>query len=360
MDYFNYISRIVSMKVLAGRLKTAENYRCAARSLRRFMCAAGLGGSLPLRKVDGGLMLRFENYLTKEKRMSRNSTSAYMRSLRAAYNKAVAEGMCADRKPFAAVYTGVDCTRKRALDENALRRLLALDLSGSPGLCMTRDMFFFSFLANGMSFVDVAHLRMSDIKGGRICYSRSKTGQPISVKVCAQMAGIIRRYHHKGSDMVFPLIGGGGCRKDYDTALRVYNRGLHKLARLAGIDGGLTSYSARHSWASQAYHLHVPVAVISSCMGHTTEATTRIYLRSLEEAESDRYCQAVIAHYGALWEESIASEYNYNNVERGNGLAYKTKGDIQINESIEALYIDKTNKNKDKKKCPPLRKRRTF
>lgn len=355
MDYFDYISAIIAVKVSAGRQKTAENYCCATRSLRQFMNSEGLGTRLPLHEVDGRLILRFESYLTRVKRISRNSSSAYMRPLRAAYNKAVAEGICADRKPFAGVYTGVDRTRKRALDESGLKRLLSLNLSGSPGLGMVRDIFFFSFLANGMSFVDVAHLHMSDICNGRICYSRSKTGQQITVKVCTQMREIIRRYHRKGSKMIFPLVDADGCYKDYETALRLYNRNLCRLAKIAGIEGGLTSYSARHSWASQAYRLHVPVAVISSCMGHTTEMTTRIYLRSLEESEADRYCLTVIEHYGAVWKES-----SKRCTERGEYNIYETKGEIQINDKFEISCSDKGNGDKTKRKCPPLRKRRTL
>lgn len=357
MDYFDYISAIVSTKVSAGRQKTAENYRCAARSLRQFMDVSGLGVHLPLQDVDSGLMLCFGNYLTKVKRISRNSCSAYMRPLRAAYNKAVAEGLCVDKKPFAEVYTGVDRTRKRALDESGLKRLLSLDLSGSPGLAMARDIFFFSFLANGMSFVDVAHLRMSDMNGGRIRYSRSKTGQQITVKICGQMTEIIRRYHCKGSEMMFPLVGGSKCHKDYDTALRWYNRNLCRLSKLAGIDGGLTSYSARHTWASQAYRLHVPVSVISSCMGHTTEMTTRIYLRSLEEAETDRYCLAVVEHYGAVWKENGMKGAE---TEMGECYVGRNTRKIRLDKNFDAPNRCKKNGDCTKQKCPPLRKRRTF
>lgn len=124
----------------------------------------------------------------------RNTVSFYMRVLRSVYNRAVGERLVAQTYPFGNVYTGIDRTRKRAVDERIIGRLSRLDLRGSAPLALARDLFVFSYCARGMAFVDMAFLRRQDIRDGVVHYVRHKTGQPLSVRLEPCMQAIVARY----------------------------------------------------------------------------------------------------------------------------------------------------------------------
>jgi len=145
----------------------------------------------------------------------------------------------------------------------------------------------FSFYMRGMSFVDMANLRQSDLKDGYITYSRSKTKQVLTVKVEKCMEEIIVCY--KGQtidDYVLPIYD----KQNYNHSshLRTYNKRLKRISKLLKLGKPLSSYVSRHSWATLALHQGVPVEVISESMGHENENTTRIYLASLDRSIIDK------------------------------------------------------------------------
>lgn len=296
-DFLNYINCLAQHKLSAGKDKTANNYCCAARALALFLTFEEKPKVLPFSELTPWLVERFEAYLLSERGVRRNTSSAYMRSLQAAWNAAAREGYAvAGVNPFAYVYTGVDKTRHRATDQDSLLQLFSACLDDNPKLAFTRDIFIFSFLCRGMAFVDIAKLHKRDICDGSICYVRSKTGQKLCVRISAAMESIINRWGDPTSPYLLPVVALPFTQCRYNSALRTYNRRLRELTKRLGIDENITSYTARHSWASEAYQLQVPVSVISTCMGHTTESTTRIYLRSLDNKYVDD-CAAVVEQY---------------------------------------------------------------
>ena len=280
-DFFELIEKAVERKQTAQRAKVAHNYCCAGHSLRRFTLKQGLS-QLDVTEVNPLLMERYQYYLNEQCGISRNSSSAYMRSLRAIYNQAVKEGLCSDTRPFCNVFTGVCHTQKRALPQTVLQRLFNLDLSNQRELSLARDLFQFSILARGIAFIDLAKLTRSCVRGNHIVYTRSKTGQSICCAIDATMERLIQRWHRPHSKRLFPILDDEYDHRTYETALHRYNRHLHRLTRLCDSPAPLTSYCARHSWASTAYKLEVPISVISTCMGHASEEITRIYLSSLD------------------------------------------------------------------------------
>lgn len=126
-----------------------------------------------------------------------------MRNLRAVYNKAVKKNFVKQKNPFTNVYTGIDKTEKRAIDEDIIEKLYHLELSEMPILDKVRDLFVFSFCARAMSYVDVAYLKKKDIRNGYIVYRRSKTKQLMSVKVEMIMKTIIEKYQTDDNEYVF-------------------------------------------------------------------------------------------------------------------------------------------------------------
>lgn len=131
-----------------------------------------------------------------------NSSSFYMRNLRSVYNRAVREEGIEQTFPFRYVYTGIDKTAKRSVDEKVIVRLKGLELNDISGLGFARDLFLFSYCTRGMSFVDMAYLRHKDIRNGYICYKRKKTGRPLSIRIEQIVQEIINRYQKRQQAVV--------------------------------------------------------------------------------------------------------------------------------------------------------------
>lgn len=285
LDYFRYQIFLLQVREKFG---TARNYQRALNSFRLF-----LGDKdLPMEDCTEGLMSDYDDWLSN-RMVVRNTKSFYMRILRSVYNKAVKQGLAKQKFPFAGVYTGVDQTRKRALGESCLLDLAHLDLPRGSRLCLARDTFLFSYYTRGMSFVDIAYLKKEDVKNGEIHYVRRKTGQSLSVRVEPCMMEIMNRYvlFCRDSPYVFPFLSSldaVSAFRQYQGALGQYNRLLKKLGRMIGLEKPLSSYQARHTWATVARDHEVPLSVISAGMGHSSEKTTRIYLATLDNSVIDK------------------------------------------------------------------------
>ena len=303
-DYKSYYSlgsfpsRLIEELRHCGRIRTAETYAMAVRSYMRFL--EKLGFSHPeecaIDNISSELMTVYEAWL-RQRLLTANTISFYMRILRAIYNKAVERGGIADGKPFRHVYTGVDKTVKRALPLGTIRRIKKLDLTGLPQHDYARDMFMLSFYLRGMSFVDMAFLRKSDLRGGRVVYRRRKTGQLLAIAWTPEMQALLDKYPENSSDYLLPIIRRKGTneRCTYRNVGYNINHNLKRVALMAGIDVPLTLYVARHSWATAAKSKGVPLSVISEGLGHDSEATTRIYLASLETSVIDRANSLILA-----------------------------------------------------------------
>lgn len=276
-------SAIIKLK-RNGKIRTAETYISALNSFRKFC-----GSDIMLDSITSELMESYEAYLQGRGAVA-NTTSFYMRILRAVYNKAVDKGLIEQCNPFRHVYTGIGKTVKRALPLKIIRGIKALDLSHNSKLDYSRDMFLMSFYLRGMSFVDMAFLRKKDLKNGYVIYRRRKTGQLLTIKWTKEMQVIIDKYPRNATGYLLPIIRRCGVNEHnaYRNASFKINRDLKKIAKMIGVTVPLTLYVARHSWASAAKAKGIPLSVISEGMGHNSEATTQIYLASLDTSVVDR------------------------------------------------------------------------
>lgn len=288
---------------------TIDNYQTALRSLlaytRKDIC---------VEDIDTALMEGYQRWL-QMRGVSRNTSSCYMRSLRALIHHINPETDY--KETFKNVFTGNEKTEKRAITMEEIRRICESPLPTSPhrgrnkeprrerALEMARDFFLFSFCALGMPFVDLAFLKQSQVKDGYIDYRRHKTGQRVKVKIEPLMQDIINRYAREDSPYLFPILTNQnpqGAMREYERKRSKYNRLLRQYAKKTMLPH-LTSYVARHSWASIAYSNNVALPIISKAMGHTSTQTTLIYIseindHKIEEANDriikpllDRQCQ---------------------------------------------------------------------
>lgn len=280
----NFMHSVIAQLTELGRQRTAETYVATLRSFMHFRQEQ----DLPLDGITSELLQLYQAWL-KARQVRPNSISFYMRILRAVYNRAVDKGLTEQRFPFRHVYTGIEKTVKRAIPIKSLKTLKELDLSAKPQMAFARDMFLFSFYTRGMSFIDMAFLRPSDLRQGILTYRRRKTGQQLTIRWERCMAEILERHPSTHPDYLLPIIKmPDNERQQYQNMLHKVNSQLKRISGLLQLPRPLTMYVARHSWASAAKSKNIPLSVISEGMGHDSEKTTQIYLASLETNIVDR------------------------------------------------------------------------
>jgi integrase len=149
-----------------------------------------------------------------------------------------------------------------------------------------------------MSFVDIAYLKQGDIRNGILTYKRRKTGQMLNIRWEEAMQEIVDRYQKQhGGTYLLPIINkeNGKERNQYRHVQTQVNKHLKTIAEMAGMSTKLTMYCARHSWATIARQLQIPMEVISHGMGHTHERTTEIYLKSIDIESIDQANRRIIS-----------------------------------------------------------------
>ncbi len=283
---FPFMQSVINQLKRLNRIRTSETYAATLASFMKFRN----GQDILLCEMDSDMVMFYEAWL-KANGNCPNTTSFYMRILRAVYNRAVEKELTEQKHPFKHVYTGIDKTVKRAIPLKVVKRIKELDLTLKPHLDYARDMFLFSFYTRGMSFVDMAYLKKSDLKNGILTYRRRKTGQQLTIKWEKCMEEIVTKYEERSATQyLLPIITSpfANERVQYRNALYRVNTALKEVARLVNISILLTMYCARHGWASIAKSKNIPLSVISEGMGHDSEETTRIYLASLDTSVVDR------------------------------------------------------------------------
>lgn len=277
---FTFMQEAIGQLKRLNRIRTSETYAATLSSFMKFR----EGQDILLCEIDSDTMMLYEAWL-KGKGVCPNTISFYMRILRAVYNRAVEKELVEQRHPFRHVYTGIGKTLKRAVPFTAIKQIKELDLRLKPHLDYARDLFLFSFYTRGMSFIDLAYLKKSDLQNGFLTYRRRKTNQQLTVKWEKCMAEIVAKYNDcSTTQYLLPIITNPLVdeRKQYRNAIYRVNTALKEIARMISLPMPLTMYCARHGWASIAKSKNIPLSVISEGMGHDSEETTRIYLASLD------------------------------------------------------------------------------
>ena len=292
---FMFIQEQVTKKEQMKRQGTAMTYSNAYRRFKEFR----EDKDLTFDELTPDMMECYEAWL-KDRRLKQNSISCYLRTLCTLLYKATDEGVRIDNNLFSHVRLSYVKTTKRAISEKEMRAIATLQLPEGTSIAFARDVFMFSFYCRGMSFVDVIHLRNDWVVKDTIFYARSKTGQRLQVGLLPDLQKIIEKYR-TDSPYIFPYIDSGSSRSvytQYRYALGMINRYLKQLGRLLHIDLPLTTYVARHSWATIAKNEGIPISLISEGLGHTSEKTTQIYLASFPVDAVNRVNESVAAAVG--------------------------------------------------------------
>ena len=279
--WFGFVRDMAAKKEKTGRQGTAKTYRDALNSFIRFR----QGEDMAPDALDKETIAQYEAWL-RSCGLKRNSSSCYLRSLRTLYRKAVEMGLTTDKGIFRHVFTGFAKTAKRAIPLESVRNIRLLRLPSHSPLAFARDMFILSIYLQGMAFIDLAYLRKSDIRNGVLQYNRKKTRQSLSIGWEPSMQAIVEEYAHLtvGSPYLLPIITrtDGTERRQYEKAEHNINRNLKKIGRMAGLGIPLTTYVARHTWASTMRDMGYDLSIVSTGLGHENLKTTQIYLSSID------------------------------------------------------------------------------
>ena len=282
ISFFDFTNRLISEMEEANRFGNAKAYRCALGSLKNF----NKKESLRFEEMTYTYLKRFETAHLK-KGNSINGLSMYMRTFRAIYNKAIHQGVVsADSYPFRKYKIKSQPTAKRAISIEKIRRILNLELEPGTPLFNTRNYFLCSYLMNGISFIDIAFLKLDNIIDGRIQYRRQKTARYYDIKLTPQLSSIMDCYliGKDKTDYIFPIVKRNDMQdqfKDVQWERKRYNKCLKEIAKLCEIEEHLTSYVSRHSMATNLILNDVPINALSKMLGHSDISTTEIYIKNL-------------------------------------------------------------------------------
>ena len=290
---FAFFRQQIAKKEQMQCVGTKNNYTSAAN---RFMEFRG-HEDLAFGQMTTEMMEMYQAWLWN-RGISQNSVSFYLRTLRTLYNKAVEAGQAPPIDIFTHVQTANVRTAKRAISVKDIRKIEKLELPRGSSLDKARDLFLLSFYLRGMAFVDMAFLKKSDLKCGLVSYNRRKTHQNLNIEWMKPMQAIIDKYAEltKDSPYLLPILTGKETalytayrKEEYNT-----NYNLKKIGQMIGLKIPLTTYVARHTWASVALHMNIPIAAISEGMGHNSYKTTQIYLQSLDVATINEANERII------------------------------------------------------------------
>lgn len=275
-----------------GRFGTIRWYKDCLRAVALFTKDV----DVEFQEITYNWLVDFEHFYIARGN-SYNSLSAYLRGIRAIYNKGIRQGVIEKGLyPFDTYTIKHEKTRKRAISVEAIKRIVTLSLNPDHSLYHVRNYFLASYLLNGMNFTDLAYLKLDNIVDGRVQYTRQKTNRPYTIKISERLQEILSHYSTGKSlgDFVFPIIKRSTPREQYldiQSAVGYYNKGLKELAKLCEIEENLTSYVSRHSFATEALMQDVPLSAISTMLGHNSISTTEVYLKSLPNAVIDDYAE---------------------------------------------------------------------
>ena len=286
-----------------GKIHSATKHRYALQVLEGYKPT-----SMAMEAIDLDYLKGMELYLRKRGNKD-NSIATRFAIFKAIYNKAVKEGRIETKQnPFSLYQVGSlwAKTRKRAIDKEDIQRLIDLEITEGHTTeyrQLAKDLFLFSYFTAGMNFGDMARLRYKDLIKGRIYYTRHKTQKLLSFQLVPNALQIIGKYsrdNHTQEDYIFPILD----RAEHKTAQQIFNR-IHKvlakinrelkvLGEQIGLEVPLTTYVARHSFATVLKRSGVSVALISESLGHSSEKITQIYLDSFENSQIDAAMQHLL------------------------------------------------------------------
>ncbi len=286
-----------------GQAGTAASYTTAKNFISKY------NSNLRFVDISPQWLAKFEAWALYKEGINETSLSIYLRSLRTLFNDAI---RCGDVPRGAYPFYSKDTEgykiptgegTKIALTIEQMNRIATMELTGSPERC--RDMFLLSFHLGGINFKDMLLLKWKNIKGGEVHFIREKTKhttrtqKSISVPYTDNARRIIDKWGNPDKSpeaYVIPHLTEGLSPERLRDNIKSYthqvNKQLKKIGEELGIEG-LSTYVARHSFATILKNSGAPIAFIGETLGHTSTKTTESYLKSFETEQKKKHFEVL-------------------------------------------------------------------
>lgn len=277
----------------SGRMGNAKAYKDTYRSFFKFNSLK----NIEFKNIDPDLLSKYESFL-RSTGSNDGGIGLKMREIRALYNDAINRGFAKqEHYPFKTFKLSKfrGSGTKDTLSKQEIEKFEQLNKEENMHLLNTYNYFIFSYYARGMNFADLMTLKWSDINGDRINYNRAKTKTKFSISINSPMRKILDYYKDvddSSTKYIFPILLKNEMTPKQianrkSKVLKQYNKKLKQIASIQGIDKNITSYVARHSFATNLKFSGVSTDIISQIMGHSDIKVTQAYLRDFGDEELD-------------------------------------------------------------------------
>lgn len=301
-DTVNTAFKLKIEKLLkADKISTADWYKYTLRSLALYK-----GDTIEFESVTIDWLKKYEKHLSDEGK-SYTTISMYMRALQVIMNDAKTLGIVKlVNHPFGKGKYEIPQHegRKMALTISQIGQIVKFECH-TQSLAMCRDVWFFSYLCNGANVTDICKLRYSNISNGEFGFYRQKTIAKSKVKrqvravITPEMQRIMERWgNEKGSQdtLIFPFLAGNESAVDERRIIKnvthLINDNMQKIGKKLGIEN-ISTYTARHSFATVLKRSGANIAYISESLGHNDIKTTENYLDQFETEERHKNAMAL-------------------------------------------------------------------
>lgn len=296
-DVFLFFDEQINLLAKKGKIGNKDVYTVAKNRLQAFHKNKQLSFS----EITPAFLDKFEGFLIS-KGSGKGGVNNYFRTIRALYNKAIAQGVTSQEfYPFKNKQNsnGYDMSKLKAtyapksLSLEDLEKIKNFNIAKHPHLQNSYNIAMFTYYSKGMNFTDIANLRWLDIYNNRISYMRKKTGTQFTISISEMLQKILDDYSGVHPVYVFNILNDfhrtEQQKKDRIKKCRYrFNKDLKEIGELLNLKVELTSYVFRHTYATTLKRKGVSVELISQSMGHKNVEVTNHYLKSFENEEIDK------------------------------------------------------------------------
>jgi integrase len=278
-DFLAYMKFRTGELIKENRFSYAESYQVTINHLKDYSHKK----EIQFNEITVGFLRDFEAHLRQVHECRVNTIRIYLNNIRSVFYHAIdSEIIRADISPFRKFKIAQERTQKRALDIGDLKILLKLRTSTTKQQQKALDIFFLIFYLIGINLKDLLYLKPGDVYKERLYYSRFKTGRKYSIKILPEAKEIIERY--KGEKYLLRFLEEKEKispkrlpEADHDFLSQI-NKLLRTMVKSKKLSFKITTYSARHSWATIASSLGISRDIISHALGHGIDTMTDTYI----------------------------------------------------------------------------------
>jgi integrase len=294
---FDYFDQIIERLKAAGKIGNAITYQDTKAQFKSFFLDSKTNNmnentidEIEMKSIELKDLNKFVEYC-QEKGHKDTTISVRMRTLRALFNRAKKEEKL-ENYPFSGFnWSQFNLeTVKRAISKSDLLKIYNHEIEPGQKGFDSKNYWLFSYFCYGLNFIDVAKLEpkniVTDEEQKLLVYTRTKTKRIVRVPLSEPALNIIAIYKNQnfGSKYIFPILNpeihktATQIKYRVQTALKKVNKEMNQIASDLKIEKHLTSYTARHSFATILKRENIPTAIISEMMAHKNESITQVYL----------------------------------------------------------------------------------